>query len=332
MGRSISKVNILGFPVSRLSMEDTVAYLAEKVEEGRSGPDGGAGDPGIQDLAAGPDAGRISEGAGSGETAVGGERTARGEKAAAGEAAAGEIGAAGEALGQGAGRAAQRIGCLPLRVVTANAEILYAASRNAAQAELLHSAHLITADGVGTVKAARQLGSPGVERVTGVDLLWRLCAEAARRGWGVYLLGAAEESVAGTAERLKREWPQLRLLGWHNGYFDKEEEKKILEEISGLKPELLFVALGFPRQDLFVEENRQRLGAGLCMGVGGSFDVLSGRVKRAPRWIQKIGMEWAYRFAQNPKRLGRFWALPRFALAVKRQAKVSERWKAEKKR
>ena len=271
--REFPTVDILGFPVSRLSMEDTVAMLAEEVEarRGRGVDSGLNGNAGLD------------------------------ESAALNESAA----------------PARRL----LRVVTANAEILYAASRHAEQGALLKNADIITPDGVGAVKASIPLGRPVAERVAGVDLLCRLCAEGARRGWSAYLLGAAEESAAGTAKRLRQDWPELRLLGWHNGYFDEEEKEKLIQEISGLKPDLLFVALGFPAQDRFVEENRQRLGAGLCVGVGGSFDVLSGRVRRAPRWIQKIGMEWAYRFAQNPKRLGRFWALPKFSLAVRRQAK-----------
>lgn len=282
----IPTVEILGFPVSRLSMAETVKHLAAEIEAGRQ----------------------------------------KGCAHWTQQGAAGTEGRAQPAAGCLEGRAKTGVSPRPLfRVVTANAEILYAASRKPEQAALLNSADLITPDGIGTVKAAAALGRPVAERVTGVDLMVRLCQEGACRGWSAYLLGAAEESVTGTAARLKRDWPGLRLLGWHNGYFDAAEKERIVEEISRLKPDLLFIALGFPGQECFGEEYRQRLGAGLCMGVGGSFDVLSGRVRRAPRWIQGIGMEWAYRFAQNPRRLGRIWALPKFLLAVKGQIRRQNR-------
>ena len=175
--REFPTVDILGFPVSRLSMEDTVAMLAEEVEARRGrGVDAGlSGNVGLD------------------------------ESAALNESAA----------------PARRL----LRVVTANAEILYAASRHAEQGALLKNADIITPDGVGAVKASITLGRPVAERVAGVDLLCRLCAEGARRGWSAYLLGAAEESAAGTAKRLRQDWPELRLLGWHNGYFDEEEKE-----------------------------------------------------------------------------------------------------------
>ncbi len=208
-----------------------------------------------------------------------------------------------------------------MRIVTANAEILYHGYADTKLGELLHSADLIVPDGIGVVKAASRLGQPVKGRVAGVDLLWRLAAWAADKGRSVYLLGAARESVEGAAAALQAKYPALQVAGWHDGYFDEAEKERILREIEEKRPDFLFIAMGFPAQDRFFAENRERLPVGIMMGVGGAFDALSGRVQRAPGWIQKMNLEWAYRFAQNPKRLGRIWALPRFMMAVGRQVR-----------
>lgn len=207
------------------------------------------------------------------------------------------------------------------RIVTANAEILYRAHKDAALGQLLHSAALIVPDGIGVVKAAARLGRPLKERVAGADLMERLSAWAAENSRSVYLLGAAKESVEGAAAVLQARYPGLAVVGVRDGYFKEIEKESVLRDIQEKKPDFLFVAMGFPAQDRFYEEHKACLPASVMMGVGGTFDALSGRVKRAPLWIQRINMEWAYRFAQNPKRLGRIWALPAFLLAVRRQKK-----------
>ncbi len=213
----------------------------------------------------------------------------------------------------------QGLGRRSMRIVTANAEILYHAYVDPKLGELLYSADLIVPDGIGVVKAASRLGRPVKGRVAGVDLLWQLAAWAADKGRSIYLLGAARESVEGAAAALQGKYPALKIAGWHDGYFDDIRKESILQEIEEKQPDFLFIAMGFPAQDRFFVENQQRLPVGIVMGVGGAFDALSGRVQRAPVWIQKMNLEWAYRFAQNPKRLGRIWALPRFMLAVGRQ-------------
>ncbi len=263
----IPKVDILGFPIANVDMEETVAAVAMAIESGK---------PGEAGVVARPESG----------------------------------------TGAGAGPA---IGRHSMRIVTANAEILYHAYADSKLGELLHSADLIVPDGIGVVKAASRLGRPVKDRVAGVDLLWQLAAWAADKGRSIYLLGAARESVAGAAVALQVKYPALKIAGMHDGYFDKAEKERILQEIEEKRPDFLFIAMGFPAQDRFFVENRGRLPVGIMMGVGGAFDALSGRVQRAPGWIQKMNLEWAYRFAQNPKRLGRIWALPRFMMAVRRQ-------------
>ena len=208
------------------------------------------------------------------------------------------------------------------RIVTANAEILYHAHKNRDQGALLHSADLIVADGIGVVKAADTLGRPLQGRVTGIDLMGELVARAEASGSSVYLLGAAEASVRGAAATLQKKHPALQIAGWHDGYFNEEEKETLLADIAEKKPDFLFIGMGFPAQDRFFIQHQARLPAGLTMGVGGSFDALSGTVKRAPAWVQRVNLEWAYRFAQNPRRLGRIGALPGFLLAVRRQKRL----------
>lgn len=262
---AIPKVNILGFPVANVDMDETVAAVAAVIERRTSS--------------------ESSEDKGDNK-----------------------------GLDQGS-----------MRIVTANAEILYHAYVDPKLGELLYSADLIVPDGIGVVKAASRLGRPVKGRVAGVDLLWQLAAWAADKGHSIYLLGAARESVEGAAAALQVKYPALKIAGWHDGYFDDIIKEGILQEIEEKQPDFLFIAMGFPAQDRFFVENQQRLPVGIVMGVGGAFDALSGRVQRAPGWIQKINLEWAYRFAQNPKRLGRIWALPRFIMAVGRQERRERR-------
>ena len=205
------------------------------------------------------------------------------------------------------------------RVVTANAEIMYRAHSEEASAKLLRAADMIVPDGIGVVKAAAMLGRPLKARVAGADLMEELAALAEAKGHSIYLLGASKESVEGAAAALRKKHPALRIAGLHDGYFNEEERETILSDIEATQPELLFIAMGFPGEHRFFEEHRSRLPVGVMVGVGGSFDALSGTVKRAPVWVQRAGLEWAYRFAQNPRRLKRFYALPAFVLAVLKQ-------------
>ena len=205
------------------------------------------------------------------------------------------------------------------RIVTANPEILYPSYIDPSLGALLRGAALIVPDGAGAVKAAALLGRPVKERVAGADLMVELAAWAADCGRSVYLLGASADSVEGAAAALRGRYPALKIAGLHDGYFNEEEKEGVLREIREKKPDFLFIAMGFPAQDRFFEDHRERLPVGVMMGVGGAFDVLSGKVKRAPLWMRRANLEWAFRFAQNPRRLYRFWTLPKFVMAVRRQ-------------
>jgi N-acetylglucosaminyldiphosphoundecaprenol N-acetyl-beta-D-mannosaminyltransferase len=190
-----------------------------------------------------------------------------------------------------------------------NAAKAVAASRDDRLRAALAGAALVTADGMSVVWAARLLGKRLRERVTGIDLFERLVAQAAARGWAVYFFGAREEAVRGVVERFTREHAGLRVAGWRDGYFDPAESAAVAETIRRSGADLVFVAMGSPAQEYWIAANLERTGARFAMGVGGSFDHLSGRKPRAPRWMQRGGLEWLYRLLREPRRLWRRYLL-----------------------
>lgn len=204
----------------------------------------------------------------------------------------------------------------PHHVVTADASAVLRAHTDPRFREILRDAALVVPDGIGVVWAVRLLGWRVPERVPGVELVERLCALSAQRGYRVFFLGAAPGVADEAARVLSARYPGLRVAGTYHGYFRPEEEEGILAMIQGSHPHILFVALGVPAQEVWISRYRETLGIPVCIGVGGSFDVLSGRLRRAPRWMQRIGLEWLFRWYQEPWRWRRILALPRFALLV----------------
>lgn len=207
------------------------------------------------------------------------------------------------------------------QVVTANPEIVMTAQNNAQLRLALHEADLITPDGTGIVWAANYLGDPVAERVAGYDLLHELCKMSEERPFSVYLLGAKEETNQKAADKLTEMYPNLHIVGRRNGYFNVEEEQDIINEINELRPNLLLVALGFPKQEIWIHQHKHKLKVNVAIGVGGSLDVLAGTVKRAPEIWQKLRIEWLYRLLQEPSRFRRQLVLPKFVLAVIRYKK-----------
>jgi len=189
-----------------------------------------------------------------------------------------------------------------------NAAKIVAAQTDDRLKRALLEADLVTADGMSVVWASRLLGQPLKQRVTGIDLFERLAARAAERGWAVYFLGAGEQSVRGTVERLTSAHPELRVAGYCNGYFKPSESAAIAEAIRGSSADLLFVALGSPAQEYWIAANVGLTGVRFALGVGGSFDHVSGLARRAPRWMQRTGLEWLYRLVREPRRLWRRYA------------------------
>jgi N-acetylglucosaminyldiphosphoundecaprenol N-acetyl-beta-D-mannosaminyltransferase len=171
--------------------------------------------------------------------------------------------------------------------------------------ERLDKAAIVTADGMSVVWASRLLGKPLKQRVTGIDLFERLVGHAARRGLSVYFLGARDASVRGVVSHFTSRFADLRVAGYRNGYFDPSESEDVADAVRRSCADLLFVAMGSPAQENWIERHLQATGARFALGVGGSFDHLSGLQRRAPAWMQRAGLEWLHRLAREPRRLWR---------------------------
>lgn len=201
-------------------------------------------------------------------------------------------------------------------IVTPNSEIVVNAGKNEALMDAIKQAEMVIPDGVGLVYASKILGHPLQERVTGIDFLGRALGYLAETGKTAYLFGSKPGIADKAAARMEEAYPGLKIAGTHHGYFKEEEEEEILREINEAAPDLLCVALGSPKQELFVLKYKDRLKAKAAIGVGGSLDVWSGDLKRAPEFYRKHGLEWLYRFIQEPSRYKRMAALPLFMLKV----------------
>lgn len=201
-------------------------------------------------------------------------------------------------------------------VFTPNSEIIYMAYKDPQFAQLLNSADLNTADGIGVVYASRILKQPLRERVTGFDLINLLCERAAPQKRRVFLFGAKPGVAEEAADKLTQLYPGLVICGTRDGYFKKEQTPEIVGQINAAEPDILLVCLGAPKQEKWIAENRDRLNARVVFGAGGTLDGLAGRMERAPESWQRLGLEWAYRLKKEPKRIGRMMALPRFGLTV----------------
>ncbi len=210
-------------------------------------------------------------------------------------------------------------------VVTTNGAMLVRAARDERLRRVLNDASLAVADGAGVVLAGRILGRPAFPRVPGVDLAQELCLLAAAEGRRIFLFGAAPGVAAAAAESLRQRYPGLQVAGVMHGYV--ADDAAVIESIRQARPDLLFVALGFPKQELWIAAHRQRLGVPVCLGVGGTLDVLAGRVRRAPRVVGPMGLEWAYRLMQDPRRWRVAISLPLLLVLA-----VQERVKEQRKR
>lgn len=193
----------------------------------------------------------------------------------------------------------------PHQHVVVNVDKIVKAARDPALRRAINACDLINVDGMPVVWASRLLGTPLKERVTGVDLFERLLAVAAQQGWSVYLLGATDDVVNRVGTLAQQRFPGLRVAGARNGYWRPEEDEQVARAVSATAPELLFVAISSPKKEQFLSRYLQLMGAPFAMGVGGTFDVFAGKVRRAPMWMQRSGLEWFYRFLQEPRRMFR---------------------------
>jgi N-acetylglucosaminyldiphosphoundecaprenol N-acetyl-beta-D-mannosaminyltransferase len=210
----------------------------------------------------------------------------------------------------------------PAYVVTLNGALLVQAAQDPDLRDLVNNAGLVTADGVGVVLAGRMLGVRLPGRVAGIDVVTALAAAAAEAGHRLFLLGGAPGVADAAATELGRRHPGLLIAGTHHGFFAAEDEAHVLAAIRDARPDVLLVALGAPRQERWMRQWGAALGVPVALGVGGSFDVIAGRIARAPEWMRRAGLEWLYRAVREPRR----WAVvrtipPLFWLALR------ERWR-----
>ena len=202
------------------------------------------------------------------------------------------------------------------QVATVNPEFIMLARRDPEFARILEAADLCLADGWGVTWAAKQLGVPLPGRVPGSDFLEPLAGFAAERGYRVFFLGAAAGVAEAAATALRRAHPRLQVAGCHAGEAGPEGDAESLALIREARPQILLVAYGHPKQELWIERNRLRAEVPVAMGVGGAFDFVSGRVPRAPAWMRRVGLEWLYRLGREPWRARRMAVLPAFAIRV----------------
>lgn len=204
-----------------------------------------------------------------------------------------------------------------VNIISGNPEVLYNGMNDRELFGIFtSSSSVIIPDGVGTVLASRIAGSPVKEKLAGIEVMQGIIERCAKEGQGIYLIGAKEEVVSACAENLKLRYPGLDVMGWRNGYFDIENCGELISDIKEKKPKAVFVAMGSPRQDRFILKYMDELPCRIFMGVGGSFDVMSGTIRRAPKWMINTGTEWLYRVSREPWRLKRLSSIPKFLTAV----------------
>lgn len=199
-------------------------------------------------------------------------------------------------------------------LVTANPEIVYYAEKHSTYQQILNKADYVIADGYGVILASKIIGEPLPERIPGFEVMNELLALGDTYGWSAYFLGAKREVIEQAVLNIKDQYPNLKISGYRDGYFVESEQ--INQEIKNMKPDLVFVALGFPKQETWIFENYSEMEKGLFIGVGGSFDVIAGVVKRAPLFWRKMNLEWFYRLIKQPSRWKRMLVLPIFVLKI----------------
>lgn len=202
----------------------------------------------------------------------------------------------------------------PHMAATPNPEIVQCAQKDKELSDILARADLVLPDGIGVIQAAKILGRPLKGRVPGIDFATALMARMAETGRRLFLLGAAPSVAEQAAANLQADHPGLVVCGVHDGYF--KEDEPVVQEIRDARADVVFVCLGFPKQEKWIAAHGGETGARLLIGLGGSLDVFAGKVERAPEQFQKLGLEWLYRLMKQPSRIGRMAKLPLFPLSA----------------
>ncbi|MBN1523374.1 MAG: WecB/TagA/CpsF family glycosyltransferase [Spirochaetales bacterium] len=188
-----------------------------------------------------------------------------------------------------------------IHIVTANAAMITAAWKDRQLSRCLDEAEMVTADGMSVVWAIRFLGNKAIDRVTGIDAAYKIFKQAEKLGHRIFLLGAAQEVLMSAVKVIQKQFPALILAGFHHGYF--KSDTVMVSIIKKVRPDILLVGMGFSMQEKWIYNNKTSLDIPVIMGVGGTFDVISGEIPRAPVWMQKTGLEWLFRLLQEPQRL-----------------------------
>ncbi len=206
-------------------------------------------------------------------------------------------------------------------IVTPNPEMVENAREHKALKQTLNEAELSIPDGIGIIYAAKILSLPLHERVPGIELMEDIISYSSNNDIKLFLLGSKPTVAELAAEKLRKKYKNLQIVGTRDGYFKEQDEITIINQINDSKADALFVALGSPKQELFMSKYKDMLNTKIAMGVGGSLDVFAGTVKRAPIGFQKLHMEWLYRALKEPKRFVRLLKIPTFLMAVKKSKK-----------
>lgn len=204
----------------------------------------------------------------------------------------------------------------PFAIYTPNPEIVQIAKQDKVFLEALNRADVVTPDGIGIVYASKILGGHIKERAAGYDICCGIMERLAKRGGTAYFFGGKPGVADEAAKNAEIRFKGLTVCGTADGYFDEKREKEIIEDIRAKKPDLILVCLGMKKQEMWIDEHKDTLGAGILVGAGGSIDVLAGKAKRAPDIFIKFGLEWFYRLMKEPSRIGRMMQLPVFLLQI----------------
>jgi len=204
-----------------------------------------------------------------------------------------------------------------VNIISGNPEVLFNGLNNPMLKENFNDkSSIIIPDGVGTVLAAKLLKKPVKEKIAGIDVVREVLIKANLEAKSIYLLGAKEEILKKCVENIKLEFPNLKVSGFHNGFFDLNNCDDIIEDIKVCEPWAVFVAMGSPRQEIFIRKIIKISNTHIFMGVGGVFDIFAGELKRAPKWMISLGLEWLYRVIKEPFRIKRLAFIPKFLLLV----------------
>ncbi|MFH1617892.1 MAG: WecB/TagA/CpsF family glycosyltransferase [Candidatus Margulisiibacteriota bacterium] len=204
----------------------------------------------------------------------------------------------------------------PHLIVTPNPEMIVKAQRETEFKQIISTADLRLPDGISMVVVSRILGVPLAERVSGIDFMLRAIKLSAEKGYRIFLLGSKPGVAETAASRLRSQFPGLKIAGTHHGYFDIKQDREIITLINNAKPDILFAGLGHGRQEKWLSDNLMEINVSAAAGIGGSLDVISGNIKRAPVWAQRLYIEWLYRLVTQPWRARRQVALLQFLWLV----------------